>query len=287
MAKESLVTMVWAGGGSFYDNTSDIVALSSVLPQKLKTFTADPFSSCCSPPDKTRVQAMNGKVILSFGGSEAGEAGWNDMKDDGVDAWYQALEKIFDKTGLQGIDWDLEELSTGSKVFDFVGQLSRKLLDKGRIITFTFFGNPENPAFPPQDFLEKYHDACSFAPIMLYNGGMWVPKTWGSWCDYAEKTKSRLSEGMQKKVLFGLYPKGGNIPCCGACVAKALAFVNEGFGSGIALWCADGWLGACTEGAGVVDALVKTIQAGKTSLDDLNAAYPDCEGATATNGCGE
>ena len=287
MTKDKIVTMVWAGGSNFYDNTSDIVALASVIPQSLASFTGNPFSTCCSTPDKGRVQAMNGKVVLSFGGSGASESGWQEMMADGIDAWYQEFENLFEKTGIQGIDWDLEELSPGSKVFDFVGELSAKLQGKGGTVTFTFFGNPDNPAFPPQSFLDNYSDACTYAPIMLYNGGMWVPSTWGSWCDYAEKTKSRLSENMLKKVLFGLYPKGGDIPCCGACVAKALEFVDTGFGSGVAFWCSDGWLGSCTQGAKIVDALVKTIQAGETTLDDLNAAYPDCKGATAENGCGE
>lgn len=321
LAKNSLVnpipipTMVWSGGSRWMNSKAHIVALSSYLPGAISTFNTT-LSNVCSNPGTSGnpvtpavTKTMPGYVTLSVGGSNAQMSGWLDMVNEGVNAWVTLLTSVFTSTGIVGLDWDMEGINGTQaqvdSVYTFIGQLSLALKKavSGTIITFTMFGNYSNSSFPSASFLNTYADACDYVPFMLYNGGTWVDDpshSWGSWCQYGPATIAKLPLAMQKKVLYGLYPKGGTYSCCAPCIQQVVDFIRSGLGAGVAFWCYDGWLGACNSEASlaIVEAWVEILNAGGgNGVADFEVAYPNssCTDSpgnvaipsyTTYNGCG-
>ena len=288
-------SMVWSGGNDWFHSKAQIVALASVLPTAMSSFK--PWTGVVpGPVTPTEASNIIGKLILSIGGSNAGPAGWSAMAQGGVDNWVGYFKNLFLSSGLQGIDWDLEQIvdpanPNSTIVWDFIGQVSQQLKAAGNTITFTFFGNNDNPAFPPAWFLQKYADACTYAVLMLYNGGQWTDASWGSWCKFYDSTYAALPPALQSKVMMALYPSGGAQSCCAPCIQQAVDNVRAGKGAGIAFWCYGGWLGACGEVEAhklIVAAWVDVLNSGGGSgVGDFLSAFPSCSGATATDGCGK
>jgi hypothetical protein len=241
----------------------------------------------------TQAGGIPGKLILSIGGSNAGPTGWKAMALGGVDNWVGYFKNLFLTSGLQGLDWDLEQIVDPSNpnstvVWDFIGQVSQQLKAAGNTITFTIFQST-NPGFPPAWFLQKYADACTYVVVMLYNGGVYVDASGGSWCGFAATTYGALPSALQSKFIYALYPLGGTQSCCAPCVQQAVDYIRAGKGVGIAFWCYGGWLGACgTEGSKMIVAAWVDIlnNGGGSGMGDFLAAFPLCSGATAKDGCG-
>ena len=283
----SIVSMVWSGGDEWLSSKANIVALSSILPSAMSLF--QPWACCNSPVTKVQAQSISGTLILSIGGSSANDGGWSDMAKEGVDKWVGYFKNLFLTSGLNGIDWDLEMITTLSN-YDFIGKVSQQLKAAGATITFTIFGNNKNPQFPPLSFLQTYADACTYVVLMLYGGdGMWVDATYGSWCDFASNTVATLPAALQSKYLYALYPSGATHSCCAPCIQKAVDNIRAGNGVGIAFWCYGGYLGACNTplNLAVVTAWVDVLnEGGGTGVGDFLSAFVSCTGETATEGCG-
>jgi hypothetical protein len=223
------------------------------------------------------------------------------MAYDGVNAWVTQFKAMFVATGLRGIDWDLELIIDESKnppdlnppAFDFIGQVSQQLKAENYIITFTMFGNVV--ALPNSTFLNKYADACTYVTLMLYNGGMWVDNNYGSWCGYASDAIQALPAAMQSKLLYAVYPRGGNYSCCAPCIQQIVDFIRAGKGLGVAFWCEGGYTGDCNAGASIVSAWVDILNSnGGSGVADFEVAYSNStcfdnktvKAVTSFNGCG-
>ena len=289
-----IVTGVWSGGADYKNSQAQIIALASALPSAQSSFS--PWTSTVNEAPTPQSLNMPGKVILSIGGSAAYPGGWSAMAAGGapnVDNWVGYFKELFAQSGLQGLDFDLENINDPTKpgdttVWEFIGQLSSQLKAAGFIITFTVFQST-NTDFPPAWFLTKYANACSYIVVMLYNGGMYLPDTHeDSWCSYATQTYKALPQALQSKFVYALYPKGGTNSCCAPCVQKAVDFINAGQGVGIFFWCSGGYLGSCTGGMSVVEEWVKILnsQGGATTANDFLSAFPSCTGPSVTDGCG-
>jgi len=295
-ATGSIVTMVWSGGADWVKSKAHIVALSSVLPGALSTFTAESIVNAVTYlMSPTLAKSIPGTVTISFGGSNAGDAEWTAMAAGGVAAWATFFNNVFVSTGLHGIDWDLEGIVTPS-VYDFVGQLSQKLksMDPTYVITFTVFGNVAKQ--PPVSFFNNYLSACDYVVFMLYNGGPWnaASASYGSWCDYLSQSLKVLPAAVQSKFLYATYPMGGTFLGCAPMIQQMVDNVRAGKGAGVAFWCYGGYNGACettsigsTSAKGVVEAWVDILNAGGGSgVSDFQTAFPNCTGPLAENGCG-
>lgn len=283
----SLVSMVWSGGKDWLNSKAQIVALATALPAGLSSFS--PWNNCCSPPTPAQAKTIQGTLILSVGGSNSDDGGWSDMAAGGVNAWLTYFKNLFLSTGINGIDWDIENINvTNTAVYNFIGQLSQLLRAMGALVTFTIFGNDKNAWFPPASFLSTYGSSCDYIVFMLYNGGMWTENNWKSWCDHLQETLPFIPQSMMSKFLYAVYPTGGQ-PCCAPCIQQAVDNIRGGKGAGVAFWCYGGWLGSCNsaESQKIVEAWVEILNAGGgNGASDYQVAYPLCKGDTATDGCG-
>jgi hypothetical protein len=300
-ASSPIISMVWTGGNVWPNSKARVVALASSVPSSIAKFKFDGSNLGYPAPTPAICATLQGSVIVSIGGSSATPLAWATMAYDGVNAWVTQFKAMFVATGLRGIDWDLELIIDESKnppdlnppAFDFIGQVSQQLKAENYIITFTMFGNVV--ALPNSTFLNKYADACTYVTLMLYNGGMWVDNNYGSWCGYASDAIQALPAAMQSKLLYAVYPRGGNYSCCAPCIQQIVDFIRAGKGLGVAFWCEGGYTGDCNAGASIVSAWVDILNSnGGSGVADFEVAYSNStcfdnktvKAVTSFNGCG-
>ena len=283
-------TMVWSGGDDWMNSKASIVALASALPAAMARF--DPWTQTVPSAIVPTMVSIPGKLTLSIGGSAASDSGWSAMASGGVDNWVGYFKNLFVTSGLDGIDWDLENITTTS-TYDFIGQVSQQLKAAGHTITFTIMQS-KNIMFPPMSFLQTYAGACTYIVLMLYDSGMYVDGPTSpnnSWCDYAANTLAALPPALQSKFMYALYPYNGtpSHSCCALCIQQAVDYIRAGKGVGIAFWCFGGYTGACSGELSkqVVAAWVDVLNnGGGSGVDDFMAAFPTCSSETSKDGCG-
>ena len=284
-----IVSMVWSGADDWQNSTADIVALSSVLPDTLAAYNLkNPVFQVTNHMTPALAKKIPGVVTISIGGSSAGDSEWQSMASGGVTAWTSFFTNLFNTTGVHGLDWDLENISTPS-VYDFIGQLSQQLkkVDPTYVITYTVFGNISKQ--PPLSFYNNYLNGCDYVVFMLYNGGPYnaTVSGSGSWCDYLDQSLNVLPAAVRTKFLYATYPNGGTVSGCGPLIQQMVDYIRAGKGAGVAFWCYGGWNGVCKNGMSTIDAWVKILnQGGGTGVQQLNVAFPGCTGPFASSGCG-
>ena len=287
-----IVTMVWSGSSDWTEPNADIVALASALPSGFSDFQTSWASHIASPqdlptPDKTSKKPKT-HYILSIGGSNASVGGWTDMATSAsLEQWTGWFTNLFKTTGMDGIDWDLENMSDNE--LDFVGKLSTILRQSGYFITITVFGNKDNPSAIHPSFFTAYPDSYDYVPIMLYGSEMWIAQTSNkSWCQYAKEFFTAYPS-ITGKIILALYPSSGDIGstsanCCSPCIEAAVDMITTKEAIGIALWAYGGYLG--DGGMQIKKPLVAQILKGlKETPINWDTIYPNCKGPLSTNGC--
>jgi hypothetical protein len=313
-SSSSMVTMVWSGGPDWLSSKAQIVALASAVPNACPGVTApagttffSPWANCCNAPTLAQAKSIPGTLILSIGGSNA--TGWTPMATIGTIAqWVSYFQNNVFNLGVHGIDWDLEGLPSNAE-WTFVGELTKALkqADPTLLFTFTIMGNVNNAEFPPESsgFLQTYGYLCDHLVFMLYGLGMWAePSDGQAWCQFLDKTLESVPNNMLSKFLYALWPLGGTVDCCAACIQQAVDYIRVGKGAGVAFWCYGGWLGSCgtskyqytdpttnitstITSKMIVESWVEILNAGGgTGVSDFQSVHPGCTGYTLTNGCG-
>ena len=217
------------------------------------------------------------------------------MKQEGVDAWVTALENLFVKTGMKGIDWDIEGTNNSdTDFFNFMGDLSGKLISNGHVVTLTMSGNASpgsTLATVPDGFFTKYASSFTYIVLMLYGSGMWGSTNIheDTWCSYVEGFQQKfplISNRVLYALTLGSMPANGR-NCCRPCLDQALDYINKGYGKGIAIWCysSGGRLGTACGGIADSGAVIEAINNISKGSKLPSTLFTSCTGPLAKDPC--
>jgi len=285
---KGMVTLTWTSTPSWPDSPADYTCLGAANPSSIDTFNATWWHAPLNSPDEVNPTSVGTKtILLTIGGSQALPAGWQAMATEGIPKWVDTLTALFVKTGMKGIDWDIEGTATaGAAFYPFLAGLSRALVKQKYIVSLTMSGNVEGTlAQVPDGFLDANADAFTIIPIMLYGLGMWGSPNERTWCEYVTLFQAKYPK-LKDKILYALTltsATGNNRSCCTPCIEKAISFVNGGYGIGVAIWCFNSTIrtGACggVENVKVAGDVIKALKTGAPIV------YTSCTGQLVSDPC--
>lgn len=197
--------------------------------------------------------------LVSIGGSNATKKGWTDMltsissTEQGVEDFYRACQC----RGLQGIDWDLEEIGDENIQKILAINTALKKAHPEFIIMLTILlGSPGSW----KDLL-PHNDTYDYLTLMLYNGGMYYKENpSGGGCDWDQWAEMFLSKGAKncdsyrtldtyknlasiipQKVLLALIVDTKEFALNGAAWKKAQDLVAQYDAGGTMMWVLPGF----------------------------------------------